>query len=133
MVFLHQGSICLDESVITSDIFVRAGVCIASLKLSGEGPPEDLRTKMRARWGPSPLRYGEASRTPARMEQYSNTADFGWKYYMARWPCSAPERQRVGYDPSLGRFLQADTIVPWAGDPASRKNSVVYASLRCRG
>ena len=32
--------------------------------------------------------------------QYSNTADFGLMYYNARW-----------YDP-LGRFAQADTIVP---------------------
>jgi RHS repeat-associated protein len=28
--------------------------------------------------------------------QYSNTADFGWMYYKARW-----------YDPVLGRFGQA--------------------------
>ena len=32
--------------------------------------------------------------------QYSNTADFGWMYYKARW-----------YDNTLGRFTQADTIV----------------------
>ena len=38
--------------------------------------------------------------------QYSNTADFGWMYYKARW-----------YYPSLGRFGQADSIVPGAGDP----------------
>ena len=30
-------------------------------------------------------------------------------YYNARWPRSVPER---GYDPALGRFAQADTIVP---------------------
>jgi len=33
--------------------------------------------------------------------QYSYTADFGLMYYNARW-----------YDPALGRFAQADTIVP---------------------
>ncbi len=36
--------------------------------------------------------------------QYSHTADFGLMYYNARW-----------YDPALGRFAQADTIVPGAG------------------
>jgi len=33
--------------------------------------------------------------------QYSHTADFGLMFYNARW-----------YDPSLGRFASADTIVP---------------------
>ena len=33
--------------------------------------------------------------------QYSHTADFGLMYYNARW-----------YDPALGRFAQADSIVP---------------------
>jgi RHS repeat-associated protein len=33
--------------------------------------------------------------------QYSHTADFGLMFYNARW-----------YDPALGRFAQADTIVP---------------------
>jgi RHS repeat-associated protein len=33
--------------------------------------------------------------------QYSYTADFGLMFYNARW-----------YDPALGRFTQADTIVP---------------------
>ena len=32
--------------------------------------------------------------------QYSYTADFGLMYYNARW-----------YDPTLGRFAQADTII----------------------
>ena len=33
--------------------------------------------------------------------QYSHTADFGLMFYNARW-----------YDPSLGRFAQADSIIP---------------------
>lgn len=32
-------------------------------------------------------------------------------YYNARWP-KVPETQWRGYDPMLGRFMQADTIVP---------------------
>ena len=38
--------------------------------------------------------------------QYSNVSDFGLMYYGARW-----------YDVSLGRFAQADTIIPGAGNP----------------
>ncbi|NUM49194.1 MAG: hypothetical protein HUU38_31220, partial [Anaerolineales bacterium] len=38
--------------------------------------------------------------------QYSHTADFGLMYYVARW-----------YDPALGRFAQADSIVPDAYNP----------------
>jgi len=37
--------------------------------------------------------------------QYSNMSEFGLMYYNARW-----------YDPALGRFVQADTIVPQPGD-----------------
>jgi RHS repeat-associated protein len=54
--------------------------------------------------------------------QYSNTADFGWMYYKARW-----------YDPSLGRFGQADTIIPKKGSPQSwdrysyvKNNPILY-------
>ena len=32
-------------------------------------------------------------------------------YYNARWP-QVPEAQRVGFDPAIGRFMQADTLVP---------------------
>lgn len=38
--------------------------------------------------------------------QYSNTSTFGLMYYNARW-----------YDPALGRFAQADTMIPGAGNP----------------
>jgi RHS repeat-associated protein len=38
--------------------------------------------------------------------QYSHVDDFGLLFYNARW-----------YDPALGRFAQADTIIPGAGDP----------------
>jgi RHS repeat-associated protein len=44
--------------------------------------------------------------------QYSNVSDFGLTFYNARWLRSVPETQWRGYDPSLGRFAQADTIVP---------------------
>ncbi len=40
--------------------------------------------------------------------QYSNMSDFGLMYYNARW-----------YDPALGRFAQADTLIPQPGNPQS--------------
>jgi len=40
--------------------------------------------------------------------QYSYTADFGLMFYNARW-----------YDPALGRFAQADTILPDQYNPQS--------------
>jgi RHS repeat-associated protein len=54
--------------------------------------------------------------------QYSNTSDFGWMYFRARW-----------YDPILGRFNQVDTIVPGPGNPQDwdrysyvRNNPIIY-------
>ena len=48
--------------------------------------------------------------------------DIGLMFYNARWPRSLRPRaakRREGYDPELGRFAQADTIVPGAGNPAA--------------
>ncbi|MDW8332492.1 MAG: RHS repeat-associated core domain-containing protein [Cyclobacteriaceae bacterium] len=56
-------------------------------------------------WGTTPTDYTCTG-------QYSNVPDFGLMYYNARWLRSVPEAQRKGYDPGLGRFTQADTIVP---------------------
>jgi RHS repeat-associated protein len=52
-------------------------------------------------WGE--VRYSSGS-VPTKYQftgQYSNVADFGMLFYNARW-----------YDNSLGRFAQADTVVP---------------------
>ncbi len=64
-------------------------------------------------WGE--IRYSTNPGLPAKYQytgQYSYasgaTADFGLLYYNARF-----------YDPALGRFTQADTIVPGAGNPAA--------------
>ncbi len=84
-------------------------------------------------WGEIRYTTGTTTTPYSYTGQYSNAADFGWMYYKARWRHSAPERQREGYDPILGRFAQADSIVPGSGDPrawdryAYVKNSpVVY-------
>ncbi len=70
-----------------------------SLTLDSSGNVlSELRYKA---WGE--VRYA-AGTTPTKYTytgQYSNVGDFGLMFYNARW-----------YDPSLGRFAQADTLCP---------------------
>lgn len=58
------------------------------------------QTKYKA-WGEVRHQSGPSLTEYTYTGQYSHTADFGLMYYNARW-----------YDPSLGRFAQADSIVP---------------------
>ncbi len=59
-------------------------------------------------WGEVRYQAGTTSTGYTYTGQYSNTADFGLMYYNARW-----------YDPQLGRFTQADTIIPGAGNSSA--------------
>jgi len=52
-------------------------------------------------WGEVRTQAGTTSTSYTYTGQYSNTADFGLMFYNARW-----------YDSQLGRFAQADSIVP---------------------
>jgi len=52
-------------------------------------------------WGEVRYQAGTTSTSYTYTGQYSNTADFGLMFYNARW-----------YDSQLGRFAQADSIVP---------------------
>ncbi len=75
--------------------------------------PEMLVVQMRHVRLSTPLRYGvlregsiryASGTTPTQYTytgQYSNVSEFGLMYYNARW-----------YDPLLGRFAQADALVP---------------------
>jgi RHS repeat-associated protein len=56
-------------------------------------------------WGTTRYTYGTSPTTYQYTGQRVETS-LGLLFYNARW-----------YDPSLGRFLQADTIVPGAGNP----------------
>jgi len=52
-------------------------------------------------WGETRYSSGLSPTQYQYTGQYSHTADFGLMFYNARW-----------YDPALGRFAQADSIVP---------------------
>ncbi|MDQ3004855.1 MAG: RHS repeat-associated core domain-containing protein [Chloroflexota bacterium] len=52
-------------------------------------------------WGETRYTFGNEKTKYQYTGQFSYTADFGLYFYNARW-----------YDPSLGRFAQADTIIP---------------------
>jgi len=56
-------------------------------------------------WGTTRYEYGTTP-TDRRYTGQREEASFGLYFYNARW-----------YDPALGRFIQADTIVPGAGNP----------------
>lgn len=66
-------------------------------------------------WGEDRYTSG-ATPTTYRYTGQRNEADLGLYYYGARW-----------YDPYLGRFVQADTMVPEAGNPQNL-NRFSYAA-----
>jgi RHS repeat-associated protein len=91
-----------------SGLYFLIGDHLGSTSLSYNAATHNTVTERYMPWGE--LRDGTNS-LPTNYTytgQYSYTANFGLMYYGARF-----------YDPSLGRFAQADTIVPYAFDPAS--------------
>ncbi|MBL8098507.1 MAG: RHS repeat-associated core domain-containing protein [Anaerolineales bacterium] len=76
-------------------------------------------TKYKA-WGEIRYSSGTEQTKYTYTGQYSYTNDFGLMFYNARW-----------YDPSLGRFAQADTIVPGGSQGLDRysytfNNPIIY-------
>jgi len=73
-------------------------------------------------WGETHYSSGTEQTKYTYTGQYSYVGDFGLQYYNARW-----------YDPSLGRFAQADTIIPqsqgvqaWDRYAYTNNNPVLY-------
>ncbi len=60
-------------------------------------------TQLYKPWGEVRYNSGALPTKYTYTGQYSNMSDFGLMFYNARW-----------YDPALGRFAQADTIIPQA-------------------
>jgi RHS repeat-associated protein len=71
--------------------------------------------EVRYNWGSTPTDYMYTG-------QYSNVPEFGLYYYNARW-----------YDPQLGRFAQADTIVPLASQGVQACPAPLYFGGAARG
>jgi len=76
--------------------------------------------------------YGESRLTATMLTDKLFTgqrelAGLGIYHYQARFLRSAPEAERRGYSPKLGRFLSPDTIVPSYANPQSlNRYSYVY-------
>ncbi len=74
---------------------------LGSTSLTTDASGSVLSQQKYKAWGE--VRYNTNTALPdyTYTGQYSHTADFGLMFYNARW-----------YDPTLGRFAQADSIVP---------------------
>jgi RHS repeat-associated protein len=81
------------------------------------GPPDVTPIVSSQRYYPYGATRGpDAVDTPYQYTGQRHEADLGLYYYRARW-----------YDPSLGRFIQPDTIVPEPGNPqAHNRYTYVY-------
>ena len=60
-------------------------------------------------WGETRFTFGTTPTKYTYTGQYSNMSDFGLMFYNARW-----------YDPAIGRFAQADSVVPDGGQGYDR-------------
>ncbi|RME60313.1 RHS repeat-associated core domain-containing protein, partial [Candidatus Parcubacteria bacterium] len=78
---------------------LRAGLGPTTLTTDAAG--NQLAEMRYAPWGAVRYRSGSLLTRYTYTGQYSHVDDFGLMYYVARW-----------YDPMLGRFVQADTLVP---------------------
>jgi RHS repeat-associated protein len=91
-----------------------------SLTTNASGAPiAEIRYKP---WGEVRASNGTTPTNYTYTGQYSNMGDFGLMFYNARW-----------YDPAIGRFAQADTIIPssqgvqaWDRYAYSNNNPILY-------
>jgi RHS repeat-associated protein len=102
----HLGS----TSIVTNGV----GTVVSEMRYREASPQRSEGDKA---WGE--VRYTSGT-TPTKYTytgQYTYTADFGLMYYNARW-----------YDPALGRFAQADTIIPQATQGVQAWDRYAYAN-----
>lgn len=89
-----------------SDVRYLFGDHLGSTSVSADLSGGSITRQLYKAWGET--RYSEGLPTKYQYTgQYSNTSDFGLIFYNARW-----------WDPALGRFAQADSIIPGAGNPS---------------
>jgi len=75
---------------------------LGSTSVSANGTTAATESEQRYKaWGEARYTWGNLPTRYQYTGQYSYTADFGLYFYNARW-----------YDPTLGRFAQADSVVP---------------------
>ena len=90
---------------------------------------------------PCPLRYtsgvhrkdktlytSDMTYTPYQFTTQRNETCLGLYFYNACWLRSVPVTKWRGYDPSLGRFTQADTIVPTQTQGVQAWDRFAYAN-----
>ncbi len=108
--YLGSQRVAMRSSVGLRYLF---GDHLGSTSVSADGSGGNVTKQLYKAFGE--IRYSTNPSLPAKYQytgQYSYTsgaaADFGLIFYNARF-----------YDPALGRFSSADTIVPGAGNPAA--------------
>lgn len=74
---------------------------LGSTTITADGSGNKISELRYKAWGEVRYTSGTTATKYTYTGQYSNMDDFGLMFYSARW-----------YDPALGRFAQADTVVP---------------------
>ncbi len=72
-----------------------------STSITADGSGSKISQLRYKTWGEIRYTSGTTATKYTYTGQYSNVADFGLMFYDAHW-----------YDPTIGRFVQPDTVVP---------------------
>jgi RHS repeat-associated protein len=83
------------------EVFYMFGDHLGSTSLTTDAAGQVIAEQRYTAWGETRYDSGESQTKYQYTGQYSYVTDFGLHYYGARW-----------YDSQLGRFAQADTIIP---------------------
>jgi RHS repeat-associated protein len=97
------------NNVPTSNLTYLFGDHLGSTSLTYKADTGAVTTQLYGPWGGVRWMSGTLPTSYTYTGQYTHMNEFGLMDYVARF-----------YDPILGRFVQADTIVPGAGNPMAR-------------